>query len=333
MTPALRADDLAVGYRTRRVTRAVLERVNLTAAAGEFICLLGPNGIGKSTLLRTLVRMQDPLWGRVELDGERIDRLSALALARKVGVVLTERVTVDALPVRRIVEIGRYAHTGWLGTVDARGRQVVEWAIDAVGAAHLADRDFNHLSDGERQRVMIARALAQEPSVLVLDEPTAFLDVPSRVELTGLLRQLTRDHRLAVIASTHDLELALRTADRLWLLMPGGEVAAGVPEDIVACGAIASAFAGGHIRFNPLERSFKLQTGQRGTVRVVGDGLIASLARGVLEREGFATGEDEGRPDVTLEIDAHGWRDRRSPAAGADFATLAAFARNWKGES
>ncbi len=113
---------------------------------------------------------------------------------------------------------------------------MVEWAIDAVGARHLAERDFSRLSDGERQRVMIARALAQEPVLLVLDEPTAFLDVPSRVELMGLLRQLTREGPLAVVVSTHDLELALRTADLVWLIMPGGELVTGAPEDIVLSG-------------------------------------------------------------------------------------------------
>jgi iron complex transport system ATP-binding protein len=127
------------------------------------------------------------------------------------------------LPVRRIVELGRHPHSGWFGRTTDRDRRVVDWAIDASGARHLAERDFSRLSDGERQRVMIARALAQEPALLVLDEPTAFLDVPSRVELMGLLRQLTRDGTLAVVVSTHELELALRTADVIWLLMPGGD--------------------------------------------------------------------------------------------------------------
>lgn len=334
MTPAmLRADDLAVGYRQRGATRAVLERVNLSAAAGELVCLLGPNGIGKSTLLRTLVRMQAPLWGRVELDGHALDSLSVTALARKVGVVLTDRVVIDSLPARRVVELGRYPHSGWLGAMSARDHEVVDWALGAVGAAHLSERDFSRLSDGERQRVMIARALAQEPAVLILDEPTAFLDVPSRVELMGLLRQLTRDNRLAVIASTHDLELALRTADTLWLLMPGGEVVAGTPEDVVARGSIAEAFEGRHIRFNAMERSFKLQTGHRGSAAVIGQGIAASLASGVLEREGFAVAHDPDAADMTIEIDADGWRDRRSQTGGADYAGLAAFARHWKGES
>jgi iron complex transport system ATP-binding protein len=244
-------------------------------------------------------------------------------------VVLTERVVVDFLPARRIVELGRYPHCGWLGRVTDRDRQVVDWAIQAAGVRHLVERDFSRLSDGERQRVMIARALAQQPVLLVLDEPTAFLDVPSRVELMGLLRQLTRDDRLAVVASTHDLELALRTADTVWLVMPGGELVTGAPEDVALSGAIAQAFEGRQIRFHCEERSFRLLTGDRGTAVVRGHGLRASLARAVLEREGYAVvtcGDEEA---LSVAVDESGWsltaRDGR--CHGGTFASLAACVR------
>lgn len=217
-TPALIARDLAVGDRSRRARRAVLEEINLAVQPGELVCLLGPNGIGKSTLLRTLARLQPALSGSIEIGGTSLDALSAADLARRIGVVLTERIGVDALPARRIVELGRYPHSGWLGRVSDRDRAVVDWAIDAVNARHLADRDIGRLSDGERQRVMVARALAQEPLVLVLDEPTAFLDFPSRTSLMELLRRLTRAGPLAVIVSTHEVELAWRTADVIWSL-------------------------------------------------------------------------------------------------------------------
>ena len=257
--------------------------------SGELVCLLGPNGIGKSTLLRTIARMQPALWGTVELGGADLRSISHAELARRLGVVLTERVAVEALTVRQIVELGRYPHSGWFGGLTDRDRVVVDWAIDAVGARHLADRDFSRLSDGERQRVMIARALAQEPVLLVLDEPTAFLDVPSRVELMGLLRQLTRERPLAVVVSTHDLELALRTADVVWLVMPGGELVTGAPEDVVLSGGIGQAFEGRQIRFHPEERSFRLLTGERRRrASVHGSGLRAALAAAVLEREGYA---------------------------------------------
>jgi iron complex transport system ATP-binding protein len=201
----------------------------------------------------------------------------------------------------------------------------VDWAIEAVGVSHLAERDFSRLSDGERQRVMIARALAQEPVLLVLDEPTAFLDVPSRVELMGLLRHLTRDAALAVVVSTHDLELALRTADLVWLLMPGGELMAGAPEDVVLAGGLAQAFEGRQIRFHPQERTFRLLTGDRGEAVIHGCGLRAALATAVLEREGYAVVSSSEPCALSVRVHDSGWSvasgdDERR---GADFASLA----------
>jgi iron complex transport system ATP-binding protein len=328
--PALRTRDLAVGYRGRRQRRAVLERVNLTVEPGELVCLLGPNGIGKSTLIRTLARMQPALWGAVELGGTALDSLSASDLARRLGVVLTERVAVESLRARQLIELGRYPHSGWLGGLTDRDHEVVSWAIDAVGANHLADRDVARMSDGERQRVMVARALAQEPVLLVLDEPTAFLDVPSRVELMGLLRRLSRGGSLAVIVSTHDLELALRTADVVWLLLPGGDVVTGAPEDVILSGGIATAFEGRHIRFHPEERSFRWLTGDRGTAAVRGDGLPAAMAKAVLEREGYGlVVESVTAESLSLTVSEAGWHLSAEGAdmSGDTFRSLAAHLR------
>jgi iron complex transport system ATP-binding protein len=330
VTPALRTQDLAVGYRTRGARRAVLERVNLAVHPGELVCLLGPNGIGKSTLLRTLGRMQPPLWGSVTIGGEPLDALSAVDLARRLGVVLTERVTVEALTVWRVVALGRYPHSGWLGRLTAHDCDVVDRAIDAVGARHLADRDIGRLSDGERQRVMVARALAQEPVLLLLDEPTAFLDVPSRVELIALLRRLTREQSLAAVVSTHDLELALRTADVVWLIGPGGELVTGAPEDVMLSGAIAQAFEGRQLRFQVEDRHFHWLTGDRGSAAVRGTGLPASMARAVLEREGYAIVADATGPDViAVTVGESGWHVSTDAAdhGGATFRALATCVR------
>jgi iron complex transport system ATP-binding protein len=334
--PALRTRDLAVGYRSRRDRRAVLERVNLAVDPGELVCLLGPNGIGKSTLIRTLARMQPPLWGTVELAGSALDSMPASELARRLGVVLTERVAVESLTARQVIELGRYPHSGWLGRLTERDRQVVSWAIEAVGAVHLADRDVARLSDGERQRVMVARALAQEPVLLVLDEPTAFLDVRSRVELMGLLRRLTRDQSIAVIVSTHDLELALRTADIVWLLMPGGEVVTGAPEDVILSGGVATAFEGRQIRFHPEERGFRWLAGDRGTAAVRGEGLRAAMARAVLEREGYAATAEPTTPDsLSLTVSEAGWHlsTETADSSGDTFRSLAAHLRRLPGDN
>jgi iron complex transport system ATP-binding protein len=256
----LRTTDLAVGYRTRRSTRAVLERVNVAVRPGELVCVLGSNGIGKSTLLRTLAAMQPPLSGRVELEDRDTRSLTPAELARRLGVVLTDRAAIDGLTARRVVELGRYPHVGWFGLLRAIDRGVVDAAIEAVGIRHLTQSEVARLSDGERQRVMIARALAQQPSLLILDEPTAFLDLPSRVELMTLLRDLTRREHVAVVLSTHDLELAVRVADVVWLVMPGGELATGAPEDVMLSGRVAGAFEGRRLRFHVADRAFHLLT-------------------------------------------------------------------------
>jgi iron complex transport system ATP-binding protein len=327
---ALRAIDLSVGYRSRRVRRVVLEHLNVYVRSGELVCLLGPNGIGKSTLLRTLARMQPAMSGCIELGGCDLRRLHQMDLARRLGVVLTERPIVGALTAAQVVEFGRYPHSGWFGTLTERDHEVVRRAIEAVGAQHLANCDYSKLSDGERQRILIARALAQEPLMLLLDEPTAFLDVPSRVELMGLLRRLARDEHLAVVASTHDLELALRTADTLWLITPDGRLHAGAPEDVVVDGRIEEAFRGETIRFSPEEQTFRLVTGDRGEAVVHGGGLRATLARAVLEREGFAV-VSTGDAVLTVVADgASGWQasfgDRVS--RGERFTALASFVRD-----
>lgn len=325
MTAAIQTLDLAVGYKAGRSRRVVLDNLNLSARAGELICLLGPNGVGKSTLLRTLARIQPALAGAVKVEGEDLLQLSQNELARRLGVVLTERPLVGALTARRVVELGRYPYWNWSGRMTARDHEVVDWAIDAVGAGSLASRDIMSLSDGERQRFMIARALAQEPAILVLDEPTAFLDVPSRVELMGLLRRLARDEQLAIVASSHDLELALRMADTLWLVSPGHRLDAGTPEDLILAGKVGEAFPSQTLRFSPEERAFRIVTAASGSAMVRGDGLNAILAAALLEREGYEI-VSQGTAVVTVTVAPEGSWELAGGAfcdRGTGFAALA----------
>jgi iron complex transport system ATP-binding protein len=330
--PVLRASELTVGYGHGRVRRAVLGGLDLELHARDLVCLLGRNGIGKSTLLRTLARMQPPLAGTVELGGEDVRRLRPAELARRVAVVLTDRPLVGSLPARRVVELGRYPHSDWFGRMGERDAAAVTRSIEAAGVGHLAGRDFTHLSDGERQRVMIARALAQEPLLLVLDEPTAFLDAPSRVEIVALLRRLAHEEGLAVLLSTHDVELALRAADRLWLVGADSRIHSGAPEDLVLGGDVARAFDSADVAFQPDERTFRLSNGwrgSRGSAVVQGEGILARLARAVLEREGYAVGESDaaaGAP-VTVRVEGDGplWQVRvhGRDLQGRTFAELA----------
>lgn len=245
MTLAL--DGLTVGHRRGP---AVLTGVDLRAAPGELTVLLGPNGAGKSTLLRTVAGLLAAVDGRIGLGGTDLVRLDPVRRARRVAVVLTERVDPGLLTARELVGLGRHPHTGARGTLRAADHAAVDAALAAVRASSLAARRVARLSDGERQRVLIARALAQEPELLLLDEPTAFLDAPSRVVVTGMLRRLAQERGMVVVASTHDVELALRVADRVWLLDRDGGVRSGPPAQLVTDGAVGHSFDSDELRFD-----------------------------------------------------------------------------------
>lgn len=236
--PVLETIDLSIGYGKT----TLLHDINLRVKQGELICLLGPNGVGKSTLLRTLTGMQPLLAGHITIDASPLDQLSAQTLARKLGVVLTDRPDVGALSAYSLVALGRHPYTGWLGRLSAEDEQVIRDSIIAVGAEALAPFQVSELSDGQRQKIMIARALAQQPALIVLDEPTAFLDLPHRVEILSLLRDVAHKEKRAVVLSTHDLNLALHYADVVWLMVPGEPIQVAPPEDLALSGTLGRAF-------------------------------------------------------------------------------------------
>jgi iron complex transport system ATP-binding protein len=236
----LEARQLVAGYRHGRRTSIVVEVESLRAAAGQLTAVIGPNGSGKSTLLRTLIGSQSPLSGDVLLDGTDVRLLDRQERARKVAVVLTDRVDPGLLLVGDIVLLGRHPHTGWRGDLTVEDHHIAHAAATRLGVDPLWHRPFGELSDGQRQRVLVARALAQQPSVLVLDEPTAFLDIAGRVELTLIVADLARDG-LTVVVSTHDLDLALSHADRVWLVA-GATVTDNAPAELANGGSLAKAF-------------------------------------------------------------------------------------------
>jgi iron complex transport system ATP-binding protein len=291
--PLLRAENLAVGYPAsgrgkRSGARRILSGLNLELRPGELVCLLGPNGAGKSTLLRTLAGLQAPLEGRLVVDGGDFAALTAEAWARKTAIVLTERIDGGNLTVQALAELGRHPHTGWSGRLGDADRAAVRKAMEEAGAWDLRDRRFDELSDGEKQRVMLARALAQEPALLLLDEPTAFLDLPRRVETMRLLRALARDRGRAVLMSTHDLDLAMRAADRLWLVPPGGPVRTGLPEDLALSGALGDVFDQGDVAFDSATGQFRIHGHPVKSAVVSGEPLLVFWTGRALERLGYA---------------------------------------------
>ncbi|MEV1011974.1 ABC transporter ATP-binding protein [Streptomyces sp. NPDC049881] len=286
--PVLQAVGLTVGYRRRGGDVPVLRGVRLTARAGELITLIGPNGAGKSTLLRTLAAAQPPLAGQVLLDGTDLTDLTPRHRARRLAVAFTDRVDAGMMSVGTVVGLGRMPHRSWLGRESARDRAAVDRALADAGVRHLRHRMLAGLSDGERQRVMIARALAQEPAVLVLDEPAAFLDVARRVELAAMLTRLTATTGVAIVLSTHDLGFALRRADQVWLVGAGGTVTADAPEDLAWGGAIARTFTGPDMAFDDASATVVVaDDGPPGaSVRVVAEGRLRQWAEHAVRRAG-----------------------------------------------
>jgi iron complex transport system ATP-binding protein len=251
---------LTTGYRSKRGEHVVSKQITATLQAGELTCLLGPNGAGKSTLLRTLAAFQPPLSGEMLLDGQLLQEYTAQQLAMRIGVVLTERPSIKGMRVREMVAMGRSPYTGFWGGLKAEDEKAVDEAIAQVGIHNLERRQVDTLSDGERQKVMIAKALAQQTPIIFLDEPTAFLDFPSKVEMLLLLRRLAREMQKTVFLSTHDIELALQTADRLWLMgRDTEELIIGTPRELAATGALSRFFSGPGIVFDAEALRFKIR--------------------------------------------------------------------------
>jgi len=228
---------LIIGYPGKRGAHRVASGVNGVIRQGELTCLLGANGVGKSTLLRTLSAFQPPLGGTILVGGNDISLYTPQALSRLIGVVLTEKPDVRNMTVGELVALGRSPYTGFWGTNSHEDLQIVDEAISQVGIGKLKRRLVNTLSDGERQKAMIAKALAQQTPIIYLDEPTAFLDFPSKVEVLLLLRRICQTGK-TIFLSTHDLELALQVADRIWLMEGDRGLSIGTPAELAESGKL-----------------------------------------------------------------------------------------------
>lgn len=250
--PILRAEDLSVGYKGK----ALVTGLNFSLYRGSLVALVGRNGVGKSTLLRTITTELPPVKGEIFLDGTPLKEWSRRRLASEIAVVTTEHLQVGALTVRELVNLGRDPHTGRLGRMTAEDRRAVQEAMDAVGIAYKADEYVACLSDGERQKALIARALAQDTPLIVLDEPFSFLDVSARVEILGLLRRLCHEHNRALLYSSHDIAQALRMADLIWMLTPERKFVEGSPETLIREGTINLLFNNPGVRFDASQNDF-----------------------------------------------------------------------------
>ncbi|NLE84529.1 MAG: ABC transporter ATP-binding protein [Chloroflexi bacterium] len=292
-TPLLSTRNLQIGYTNGKPAhKVVASNLNLELTQNEFVCLVGPNGAGKSTLLRTLTGLLPALDGEVLLAGRKLAQYSRKELANEISVVLTSPIEVGAMTVNELVAMGRFPFTGLFDRMGEHDWKVVRRALEMVGLLGFEERMVHKLSDGERQKVMIARALAQEPRILVLDEPTAYLDLPGRVSVMNLLHELSTDHGQTVLTSTHDLDLAMRSADRLWLMSPGGMIISGAPEDLVLSGDFQRVFARDRITYDVMNGHFLVAGNNEGEICLQAEGEARVWTERALQRVGYSVIED-----------------------------------------
>lgn len=280
--------SLAIGYRSSGTERTVATGLDIQLRVGNMVCLLGSNGAGKSTLMRTLSGLQPPLAGEIRIDDRPLGALKPEELAQKLSLVLTDRIEAGNLTAREVVALGRTPYTSWLGSLTKDDHFKIAQSIEQTGIAPLLDRHMHQLSDGERQKVMLARALAQNTPVILLDEPTAHLDLPNRVEMMRLLHMLARTTRKAILLSTHELDLALQTADELWLMHPDGSLLTGLPEDLVLSGAFEATFARSGFSFDRTTGTFIIhQPVDNAQIYLEGPEGPLFWAKRALQREGL----------------------------------------------
>ncbi|MBQ6745781.1 MAG: ABC transporter ATP-binding protein [Bacteroidaceae bacterium] len=306
MKETIKIQDLSIGYVSKNDVKVVAQHITATIYSGELTCLLGANGVGKSTLLRTLSAFQPKLEGKIFIEGKEIDEFTDKQLSHVISVVLTEKPDIRNMTVEELVGLGRSPYTGFWGTLTKDDKAIVNRAIHLVGIDALQGRMIQTLSDGERQKVMIAKALAQETPVIYLDEPTAFLDYPSKVEMMQLLFKLSRETDKTIFLSTHDLELALQIADKLWLMDKQKGVKIGAPEDLSLDGSLASFFARKGIVFDQETGLFRVENETTRKIGLQGEGIRYTMVYKALKRIGIqADAKSENEDEITILPDSY----------------------------
>jgi len=293
-TSFLSAVELSIGYTINKKKDLLFENLNLHLHPGQLVCFMGPNGIGKSSLIRTLAGLQKALSGNVIINQSPGNENTS----RKISVVLTDKVTGVDMSVYEIVAFGRYPFLDWNIRLSTQDKEIIDRSINMISIQHLAHRKLHELSDGQMQMVMIARALAQDTPIILLDEPTAHLDLNNRVEIMKLLRNLVRSTNKAILVATHELDLALQLADWIWLAGRDKKILKGTPEDLILDGSFDNIFE---------FKGFDLKTGKihheanRGVaVQLTGDGYEYLWTKNALERNGFEIVEQRSAIQVRI---------------------------------
>jgi iron complex transport system ATP-binding protein len=291
-TSILSIQNADFGYITKSHRNILLAGINLEINKNELIGLIGRNGSGKSTILRTLVRIQELAGGKIFLDNKNINEFHRPEFARTVAFVSTGILEVEGMSIRELVSLGRFPYTNWIGNLTDEDHEIIDRSLNMVGITSLANRKLNEVSDGERQRAMIARTLAQNTRVIILDEPTAFLDLPAKYDLINLLHNLTNEGK-TIIYSSHDLNISIKFSDRLWII-DNGEVFDGAPEDMILNNTFSRIFESDKIAFNPATGDFELKRTPDKTVFLYGnDEICVDWTKHALIRNGFQLSDTE----------------------------------------
>jgi iron complex transport system ATP-binding protein len=288
----LETKNLNIGYPESNQT--LFESLNLSLKLGELVCFMGPNGVGKSTLIRTLARLQKPISGEINITGADQET----SLSQHVSVVLTDRLSSMSMTVYELITFGRYPYLDWSVKLSEHDKKVIDNAIDHLRLHSLINKKIYELSDGQFQMTMIARALAQDTPIILLDEPTAHLDLNNRVEIMKLLRDLTRSTNKAILVSTHDLDLALQTSDSIWLTSREKNIVVGIPEDLVLNGKFDEVFQ--FKGFDLKTGKVKHQATRKLTFTLNGEGFEYLWTKNALERNGYLVVKDQAHYRVTV---------------------------------
>ncbi len=284
--PVIETKKVTIGYLKNNTRMPLCNDINVQAHQGELIALIGSNGIGKSTFIRTLCLIHPALEGQISINNFDSESISRNEAAKNMSLVSTELIRSNNLRVNDLVGLGRYPHGNWFSPLNDKDYEIVQAALTDVGMVGFGNRLVNELSDGEYQRVMIARALAQDTPILFLDEPTAFLDLSNKFIIFSLLWRLTRERLKTVIFSTHDLNIALQFADLFWVMSKNG-LQAGAPEDLLMNNAIENLFFGSDVFFDAQNNQFRNRKPLQQSIVLLGDGIEYHFTKLALERLGF----------------------------------------------
>lgn len=299
--------SLSIGYKTKRETKYISKDLTATVRNGELTCLLGANGVGKSTLLRTLTSSLPKLSGEIIYNGKELECYNSKMLSSIISIVLTDRITVKNLSVFDMVALGRTPYTGFWGSLEPKDVDIINESLKIVKAYPLKDRMIDTLSDGERQKVMIAKALAQQTPIILLDEPTAFLDFPSKVDMMQLLHNLSRKTGKTIFLSTHDLDLALQIADRIWLMDQTKGLKTGTPEDLSLDGSLSTFFERRGVAFDKERGGFRIENEVKEEIQLIGEGTTTAMIRKALLRNSILATKSATPHNGVIEVTKDGF--------------------------